>query len=109
MLSSFWHRIRLQILVIIVIGATPGLCWPESENAAASGSAAERFKSIWNAAKLYQNPDNPVIQSFSLIGRYQGQYWSVDADQGKADGWENRRATFGFQLSLDREFLARRS
>jgi phosphate-selective porin OprO/OprP len=105
MLSSFWHRIRLEILVIIIIGASPALCWPEAENVPAPGSAAERFKSIWDAAKLYQNPDNPVIQSFSLIGRYQGQYWSVDADQGNADGWENRRTTFGFNLRLYRDFL----
>jgi phosphate-selective porin OprO/OprP len=105
MLISFWHRIRLAILVIIVIGGSPALCWPETKNAPAPGSATERFKLIWDTSKLYHNPDNPVIQSFSLIGRYQGQYWSVDADQGEADGWENRRTTIGFKLGIYRNFL----
>ena len=105
MLISFWRRIRLEILVIIVIGAYPALCWPEAENVPAPGSAAERFKSIWNTATLYHNPDNPVIQSFSLVGRYQGQFWSVDADQGNADGWEDRRSTFGFRSWVFTDFV----
>jgi len=46
-------------------------------------------------AKLYHNPSNAVIQSFSLSGVYQGQYWAVNAEQGDASGWENRRFYLG--------------
>ena len=63
------------------------------------------FEKIWDSATLYNNPENPVLQSFSLVGRYHGQYWSVDADQGKADGWDNRRIIFGFQTALYEDFL----
>ena len=54
------------------------------------------YDRIWALPVLYDNPDNPVIQSFSLIGRYHGQYWSVDASQGTAADWENRRKIVGF-------------
>jgi phosphate-selective porin OprO/OprP len=104
MLNPFWPRIHLKILVIIVIGSFSGLSRSETESEPVPGSAAHRFQSIWDAATLYQNPDNPVIQSFSLVGRYHGQYWSVDADQGKADGWDNRRMIFGFQSGIYRDF-----
>ena len=105
MLNPFCHRIQLKILVIIVIGSFSSLSQPATENEPAPGSAADRFQSIWSAATLYQNPDNPVIQSFTLVGRYHGQHWSVDADQGKADGWDNRRIIFGFQSGIYRDFL----
>ena len=35
----------------------------------------------------HENEDNSVLQAFSIIGRYNGQYWSVNADQGNADGF----------------------
>ena len=42
---------------------------------------------VWEAARLYENEDNPVIQAFAINGVYQGQYWAVDARQGDASGW----------------------
>ncbi len=54
------------------------------------------FDKIWAVPKLYQNDDNSVMQSFSLIGRYHGQYWMVRAEQGDDQGWENRRMIAGF-------------
>ena len=62
------------------------------------------FEKIWSANTLYDAPDNETIQSFKLVGRYHGQYWSVDADQGEADGWENRRMIFGFNTQLYQNF-----
>ena len=49
------------------------------------------YERLWEATRLYENEENSVIQEFALVGRYHGQYWSVHADQGRADGWENRR------------------
>lgn len=62
-----------------------------------SGESARFFDRIWAVPVLYENYDNPTIQSFALIGRYHGQYWSVRADQGDARGWENRRMIGGFR------------
>jgi len=60
------------------------------------GETPDIYGRIWGAADLYKNADNPSIQYFSLIGRYHGQFWSVDADQGNSSGWENRRMLVGF-------------
>jgi hypothetical protein len=59
---------------------------------------------IWDLPKLYENSDNSVIQSLALIGRYHGQYWAVHADQGQADGWENRRFFLGATAELFHHF-----
>ncbi len=62
------------------------------------------YDKIWAAPVLYENADNPNIQSFSLVGRYHGQYWSVDADQGNDSDWENRREIVGFNSKWFQHF-----
>ena len=62
------------------------------------------YERIWDTARLYKDDDNPVIQSFALIGRYQGQYWSVDANQGNASDWVNRRFYLGAEAVLFHDF-----
>jgi len=69
-----------------------------------SGAEPDIFDRIWAAPVLFDDPGHAVIQSFSLIGRYHGQYWSVDADQGEAAGWENRRKILGFSSKWFRHF-----
>jgi len=64
------------------------------------------YERIWESTRLYENEDNKVIQAFSIIGRYHGQYWSVNADQGAADDWENRRMFVGVEAQLFRDFTA---
>lgn len=48
--------------------------------------------------RLHENEDNAVIQALSVAGRYKGQYWSVNADQGSRAGWENRRMFLGVEV-----------
>ena len=62
------------------------------------------YERIWESTRLYENEDNSVIQACSIIGRYNGQYWSVNADQGHADGWENRRFFVGAEAVLFHDF-----
>jgi len=62
------------------------------------------YDRLWAAARLYENENNPVIQAFSIIGRYNGQYWNVNANQGSADGWENRRFYAGAEAVLFHDF-----
>jgi hypothetical protein len=45
------------------------------------------YQRLWEQSRLYEDENNPVIQAFSIVGRYNGQYWSVNADQGNANGW----------------------
>ena len=58
------------------------------------------YERLWEASRLYENQENSVIQAFSIIGRYNGQFWSVNADRGSADGWENRRFFLGAEAVL---------
>jgi len=60
----------------------------------------EVFDQIWSYATLYKNEANPTLEEFKLRGRYQGQYWDVDANQGSQSNWEDRRSRFGFDAKL---------
>ncbi len=58
------------------------------------------FDKLWSYATLYKDDTNPYLSEFKLRGRYQGQYWDVDADQGSQSHWEDRRSRFGFDAKL---------
>lgn len=62
------------------------------------------YQRIWESSHLYENDTNQVIQVLSLIGRYHGQYYSVNADQGSANDWENRRLFIGMEAVLFHDF-----
>lgn len=66
------------------------------------------FDQVWGYATLYKDDLNPILQEFKLRGRYHGQYWDVDADQGSQSDWEDRRSRFGFDAKLfDKEVEVR--
>lgn len=77
-----------------------------SDNPIADKETQEKsiFDRIWGLATLYKNEDNTVLQEISFTGRYQGQYYWVDGDTGKDDGWENRRLWFGLKSRFARHF-----
>ncbi len=86
------------ILALTVGLSLNGWCQQDSE------PPVSTYDKIWDALVFYENPDHPTIQSFSLIGRYHGQYWSVNADQGDAADWENRRKIIGFSSKWFQNF-----
>ncbi|MBC8126201.1 MAG: hypothetical protein H8M99_03495 [Gloeobacteraceae cyanobacterium ES-bin-144] len=61
---------------------------------------ASAFDKLWSYATLYKDDMNPYIQEFKLRGRYQGQYWDINADQGSQSNWEDRRSRLGFDAKL---------
>ncbi len=71
---------------------------------AAEDKANSLLDTIWSVPKLYSDPENNTLQSFALVGRYHGQYWSVDANQGNARDWENRRMIVGFTSKWFQDF-----
>ena len=62
------------------------------------------YERTWEALQFYENEENSFIQAAAAVGRYHGQYWSVNADQGSADGWENRRIYLGAEARLFHQF-----
>jgi phosphate-selective porin len=61
------------------------------------------FDKIWALPKIYRNDDNPVIEEFDLIGRFQEDFFNVDSKQGRTNYWEIRR----FRLGADAFFAER--
>ena len=78
-------------LCVLTIG-TPAAFAEDSHTAA--------FDELWSHATLYKNDQNPILEEFKLRGRYQGQYWDTDADQGSQSNWEDRRSRLGFDAKL---------
>ena len=97
--SAHHNNWRLKCIIALVASISlNGWCQQSS------GETADIYQRIWAVPVLYKNPENPNIQSFSLIGRYHGQYWSVDASQGSAADWENRPKIIGFSSKWFQNF-----
>jgi phosphate-selective porin OprO/OprP len=76
----------------------------EEKKVAPIEEAKSLCESIFSIPTLYKDKENPVIQKFALIGRYQGQYYSIDSNQGDADDWENRRVRLGASGQIFHDF-----
>ena len=93
-------KTRLGAFFLLLLASVIPVCAAES----AAVPDKDVFDRIWGAARLYDDKESSVVQAFSLIGRYHGQFWSVSADQGAADDWENRRFYLGAEATLFRRF-----
>jgi len=63
---------------------------------------ASTMDKIWGLATLYKSDDG-FLNELSLTGRYQGQFWNADAEDGDDNDWENRRFRLGTRaFFLDR-------
>jgi len=96
-LGRFGLIVVLGLFAHIALGATADNSPPRS--------AADRFETFWAGARLYENPESRAIQSLSLVGRYHGQYWTVDSALGDERGWDNRRMIFGVQSRLYDDYV----
>lgn len=95
MKTTPYHRIATPL---IVIAAFPLLASAQDNSTEFIEPSA--FDKVWGYAGLYKDDLNPILQEFKLRGRYHGQYWDVDADQGSQSNWEDRRSRFGFDAKL---------
>ena len=78
---------------------------PATDKYVLAEPASERstMDKIWDLATLYKSDDG-FLNELSLTGRYQGQFWDADSDQGQEDGWDNRRFRIGSRAYfLDRK------
>ena len=92
-------------LVFLVAGLYSGHLWADASTGSQETKHPSLFSAVWSNSELYQDDDDQGIESFSLVGRYHGQQWSVNASEGNASGWENRRMIFGFQARIAHQFL----
>jgi phosphate-selective porin OprO and OprP len=59
---------------------------------------------VWDLATIVDNKDAAVLQYFGFNGRYQGQYYWLDSNEGDNEDWENRRQRVGFEATLFHDF-----
>ncbi len=80
---------------IIFIGFS-FMLWPlmAIADAATDQENTTNYERLWDLATLYKNNENPIIEEFKLRGRYQGQYYWLNSDQGN-------RGTLGKTADLD--------
>lgn len=90
---------QFSVILVLTVGFSLN-GWCQQDN----GQPVSNYDKIWDSLVLYEDQDHSTIQSFSLIGRYHGQYWSVNADQGDAADWENRRKILGFSSKWFQNF-----
>ncbi len=72
----------------------------QAQDKDAGADTADSFDKIWGLTSIYKDDSNPILQEFKFRGRYQGQLWSADADQGSESDWEDRRSRFGFDAKF---------
>src|SRR5690349_15149753 len=90
-------------LVVCVANGTAAAEAPAAEPAPAPASekpAAPEpsiYDKLWGYLKLYNNPQNPYFQEFSIVGREQVDFYHFDGEAGDtdrrstADNFANRR------------------
>lgn len=87
----------------VLAGSTPT---PETPPPTNSGSWCDTLKSI---GTLYANKENPYVQEFKLMGRYQFQTGYIDGNDVNGDDFNdtaaiNRRLRFGAQMKFAQYF-----
>jgi len=97
-------RMFIMLSVSVLMIAMIPVSAPCQDTPPSADKAPAVFESIWGAARLYANEDNPVIQSCSWVGRYHGQYWNISSEGSRQEDWENRRFYAGFNTKLFQQF-----
>ncbi len=66
-------------------------------------SAESIYDKIWGIPQVYKNDNNPELEEFDFIGRFQLDNFNVDSNHGNNNFWEIRR----FRLGADAFFAER--
>jgi phosphate-selective porin OprO and OprP len=93
-----YRNSKLRSAPLLLLAALPIIA--HGQDATTEFVEPTTFDKIWGYASLYKDDMNPILQEFKLRGRYHGQYYDVDADQGSSSHWEDRRSRFGFDAKL---------
>jgi hypothetical protein len=95
------HLLKALMLAAVLTGG--GSEGATAEVGGENGTTSSIFDKMWAVPVLYSDESNPLVQKVALIGRYHGQYYSVDADEfGSGRDWDNRRTRLGIKADLFR-------
>lgn len=103
--SSKVTSTALAALLSAAMTAGAGQVAMDSKKVVAEPEEAKSLcDSIFSIPTIYKNEDNPYIQKIAFIGRYHGQYYYLDSNQGNADDWDNRRTRVGMDIDFLKKF-----
>lgn len=91
---------RRPVFQILFLAALPGAALAFDPLGSPTAEESAAFDEWWKHFTLYKDDSNPILQELKLRGRYQGQYYFLDSDQGDTEGWEDRRSRFGVDAKL---------
>ena len=74
----------------------------EPQTSSQGANSEDTYKKVWKFAEWYKNDQNPIVQSLLFSGRFQYEYASVEADEGKHHEWNIRRLRLGAKSKLFR-------
>ena len=86
---NFGVRIRTLVSVIFCLGFMSGGLYSQVS-----------YNDIWKNTVFLEDKENPVVQKIAFTGRFQGDAYWFDADQGDADDTTWRRLRLGFKNTV---------
>jgi phosphate-selective porin OprO and OprP len=91
MLVCFKFRVRFRVLIsaLFCLALMSGGLFSQVS-----------YNDIWGKTVLYENNENPVVQKIAFTGRFQGDAFWFDSDQGDADDTLWRRLRLGFKNTV---------
>ncbi len=92
--------VRLLAISLLGLAASSSFAQGTRPSAAPASLPSTPFDQLWGLATLYQNKANPLVQEIKVRGRYQGQQYWLESNQGQTQDWENRRSRLGFDAKL---------
>jgi phosphate-selective porin OprO/OprP len=105
--KTYPSRVRAAPRLLLLTVMTAGL--PMRAIATSADESIEErpsiYETIWKHVELYENEDNPVIQSLLFTGRFQLDYALVDSVEGDHDEWNIRRFRVGAKANLFKSFV----
>ncbi len=78
----------------IVLAGTTSEATSDKSIATEPASENTWMDTLWGVATVHKSGDG-ILNELSLTGRYQGQFWSADAESGNGSDWDSRRARVG--------------
>ena len=93
-------RKKIRLIVAVVLGSTDFLCAgsaiskPLVDSLLVEKEAKSFCDAYRNLGKLYKDPDNPYVQSFSLFGRTHWQFGSVNGSDAFGRDIDYKTADF---------------
>ena len=99
-LASFGAAFALTVAIADAGTAPPQI----AEAVATQKSDTDSFDKLWAIPTFINNPHAAFIQKLAITGRYHGQFYALDSDQGSDEDYDTRRLWIGADTTFLNKF-----